>query len=52
MTRATYAAEGPLFETIGLQPLNVGGINQMNDVIGMTLGFTATRYVSTLSGCC
>ena len=53
MIRAIYAAEGPYFETFSsLQPVNVGNIDRMKDVIVITLGFAATRYVSTLSGCC
>ena len=49
MTRAIHAAEGPC---LGLQPIDVGGVDRMNDVTGVTLGFAATQYVTTLSGCC
>ena len=51
-TRAIYAAEGPSSDNIDLQPINVRGSDRINGVTAMTLGFAATLYVSTMSGCC
>ena len=50
--RAIHASEGPSSDNTGLQPINVRGSDRKNGVIAMTLGFAATLYVSTLSGCC